>query len=60
MSRSKIKELLDLAKQCFRHADICRNTEAAATLRELGERYLNEAEELERRQSVIPAVFPRT
>jgi hypothetical protein len=57
---SKVKELLELAKQCFRHAEICQNRQAADTLRGLGQKYQDEANEIERRQqSVVQAVFPR-
>lgn len=53
----KVKELLDLARQCFRHAEICQNPQAAETLRELGKQYVAEAEKIEPNR-VTRAVFP--
>ncbi len=53
----RIRELLELAKQCFVQADGAPSPEAKDKFQKMGEHYVQEADELRRRE-ITRAVFP--
>ncbi len=52
-----IQELFELAKQCYAQANGTLNPKAKETLRDMGDQYMQKADEL-RRIEIIQAVFP--
>jgi hypothetical protein len=53
----RIKELFELAKQCYGQANETLNPEAKRALQDIGAKYAQQADEL-RRIEVTRAVFP--
>jgi hypothetical protein len=53
----RIKELLTLAKQCYAQANVTLNPEAKKTLQDIGNQYVQKADEL-RRIEITRGVFP--
>ncbi len=53
----RIKELVELARQCYAQANGTANPEAKKTLQDIGNQYVQKADEL-RRTEIIRAVFP--
>ena len=53
----RIHELFELAKQCYAQANGTLNPKAKKTLQEMGDDYMQKADEL-RRSETIQAVFP--
>jgi hypothetical protein len=54
----RIRELIELAKNCYAQANGAANPGAEQTLRDLGDRYLKQADDL-RHYQIVQAVFPK-
>jgi hypothetical protein len=54
----RVRELIELAKNCYAQANGTVNPDAKRTLRELGDQYLKEADDL-RHYQIVQAVFPK-
>jgi hypothetical protein len=55
----RVRELIELAKNCYAQANGTLNPQAKATLRDLGDKYLKEADDL-RHYQIVQAVFPKS
>ncbi len=53
----RIHELFELARQCYAQANGTLNPKAKETLQDMGDQYMQKADEL-RRTQIIQAVFP--
>ncbi len=54
----RVRELIDLAKNCYAQANGSASPDAKRTLRELGDEYLKQADDL-RHYQIVQAVFPK-
>jgi hypothetical protein len=55
----RVRELIELAKNCYAQANRTLNPQAKATFRDLGDKYLKEADDL-RHYQIVQAVFPKS
>ncbi len=56
---SKVRELLNLAQECYAQARITINPETKRALTKMGDSYQKDADDLRRGQSVVQAAFSK-